>query len=367
LGFSANVYAQHGHDRPFPPTTVVELGGLRVGVIGIAATIVDKTMPPAFSTGLRFTLGRDELPELVTGLRERERVDLVVLLSHLGFPQDLRLVGEVPGIDVCLGAHTHNRLIRPARRGKTLIIQSGCHGSFLGRLDLDLDGGGVAGFHHRLIPVDEQIVPNPQVGALVDGALAPYRALLDEVVGETTAPLYRGSMLESPMDDLLLQALLHTTGTQIAFSNGWRYGAPIPPGRITLNDLYNIVPMNPPVATVDLMGEELVALIEENLEHTFATDPYQQMGGYLKRALGLRAYIKIENPPGQQLQHLFVGDAEVRPEQEYHVAFVTEQGVPRKYGRNRAATDTRAIEAMRALLTTHRPLRLATAGAFVAV
>ena len=45
-----------------PAHTILERGGLRIGVVGIAATIVDKTMPPHFSEGLRFTLGEDELP-----------------------------------------------------------------------------------------------------------------------------------------------------------------------------------------------------------------------------------------------------------------------------------------------------------------
>ncbi|MFZ3208415.1 MAG: hypothetical protein WA140_06235 [Geobacteraceae bacterium] len=42
------------------------------------------------------------------------------------------------------------------------------------------------------------------------------------------------------MDNFLLQTLLESTGAQLAFSNGWRYGAPIVPGKITVNDLYNM-------------------------------------------------------------------------------------------------------------------------------
>lgn len=71
----------------------------------------------------------------------RERVDVIVLLSHLGFPQDMKLLSEVQGVDVCLSGHTHNRLERPAMQGRTIVIQSGCHGPFLGRLDLEIQGG----------------------------------------------------------------------------------------------------------------------------------------------------------------------------------------------------------------------------------
>lgn len=364
---AANVYEQASGAGFFAPFMVKDVGGLRVGVVGLACNIVDKTMPPHFSAGLSFTLGRDELPGIIEQVREQEHADLVVLLSHLGFPQDMQLLAEVPGIDVCLSGHTHNRLVQPALQGRVPVIQSGCHGSFLGRLDLEIDHGQVVGYQHHLIPVEADIVRDPEVDALVQQALAPFREQLAEVVGETATALHRATTLESPMDNLLLGALREQTGAQVAFSNGWRYGAPIPPGPVTMNDLYNIIPMNPPVETVELTGAELRAMLEENLERTFAANPYAQMGGYVKRALGLRAYIKIENPAGQRIQQLYVGESEVAPGRVYTAAFVTEQGVPRTYGRNRQQTSTRAIDALRQYLARHRPLRADLHGTFLPV
>ena len=119
------------------------------------------------------------------------------------------------------------------------------------------------------------------------------RKILSIVQMNDATALNRGTTLEATMDNFLLQTLLESTGAQLAFSNGWRYGAPIVPGKITLNDLYNIIPMNPPISTVELTGEELRAMLEENLERTFSCDPYQQMGGYVKRCLGLNVYFKI--------------------------------------------------------------------------
>jgi hypothetical protein len=49
-----------------------------------------------------------------------------------------------------------------------------------------------------------------------------------------------------------------------------------------MNDLWNIVPPNPPVSLAELTGREMWKMMEENLEHTLATDPYKQMGGYVK-------------------------------------------------------------------------------------
>lgn len=139
---------------------------------------------------------------------------------------------------------------------------------------------------------------DPKVAELVRQALDPYKNKLADVVGETTTALNRGTSMESTMDNFMLQALLESTGAQLAFSNGWRYGAPIIPGKITLNDLYNIVSMNPPVSTIEITGAELKEMLEENLERTFSCDPYKHMGGYVKRCLGLNVYFKIETPPG---------------------------------------------------------------------
>ena len=362
-----NIYDQATKERLFPPYSVKEIGGLRIGLVGIASNIVGKTMPPSFSEGLEFTLGREELPPIIKVLRTQEKVDLIVLVSHLGFPQDMQLLSEVQGIDICLSGHTHNRLHKPALQGKTLVIQSGCHGSFLGRLDLELEGKKIIDYRHQLIEVEAKIKPDPAVDGLVREALAPYQEELSTVAGETATALYRGTALEATMDNFLLQALLEGTGAQLAFSNGWRFGAPIVPGEVTVNDLYNMIPMNPPISTVELTGDEIVAMLEENLERTFARDPYDQMGGYVKRSLGLNAQIKIENPPGQRVQQVFVGDELLRPERHYPTAFVTEQGVARKYGRNRQQHTERSIEMLEAYLGKHRPLRAELRGTFVAV
>ena len=108
-------------------------------------------------------------------------------------------------------------------------------------------------------------------------------------------------------------------------------------------------------------------MLEEKLERTFACDPYDQMGGYVKRSLGFNVYIKIENPPGQRVQKVSVGDEPLQPGRYYPTACVTEQGVAHKYGRNRQHHTERSVEALRAYLAGHRPLRAELRGTFVAV
>jgi 2',3'-cyclic-nucleotide 2'-phosphodiesterase (5'-nucleotidase family) len=360
---ASNLRHENNGEQPFPSYRVLEKAGLRIGLIGLASNLIK----PPFSPGFTSDLELERLPGYIENLRSHEKVDLVVVLSHLGFPQDLQLATDVSGIDVLVSGHTHNRTYQPARQGNTLVIQSGSHGSFLGRLDVVLEDGQLTDYKHNLLVVEQKIEPDPEVHSLVQSALTPFRQELSEVVGETIQPLDRVGMLETTLDNLLLLALKESSGTELAFSNGWRYGAPILPGKITVNDLYNIIPMNPPVMTIELTGEELTAMLEENMERTFSRDPYQQMGGYLKRALGLKAYIKAENPDGQRLQKLFVGEQPVHPEKVYQASFVTEQGVPMKYGRNRQKQAPQAVDALRSYVKRHTPLRVNLLGTFVVV
>lgn len=347
---ASNCYLEATGELAFPAYTVIERAGLRIGIVGIAATIIDKTMPAHFSEGLRFTLGNSELPRHILRLREREKVDLVVVLSHLGFPQDAKLAREIDGIDVLLSGHTHNRMNQPVVINGGTIIQSGCHGSFVGRLDLEWIQGKVSVAHHELIAVDAGIEPDAEMNALVEEIMEPHRADLAAVVGNTEVDLHRHTFLTASMDDFLLEAVSQAAGTRVAFSNGWRYGAPVPKGPITLGDLWNIIPSNPPVSVVELSGTEMRAMFEENLERALASDPYQQMGGFPKRCHGVHVYAKLENPAGTRVQQMFVAGEPWEKDRIYSVGFVTVQGVPPKYGRNRTELKVRAVDALKSYL-----------------
>lgn len=362
-----NCYQKSNNELFFDPWIIKEVGKIRIGIIGIAATIVDKVMPASFSKGIYFTLGNTELPYHIKKLREEEKVDMIVVISHLGFPQEMKLAREVDGIDVLLSAHTHNRLYKPALVNNTILIQSGCHGSFIGRLDLTMSKGKLVDFQHELITVSEDITPDPEADDIVNQVLNPYKDKLNQVVGYTDTNLNRNTVLESTMDNFLLKSLLRETDAQIAFSNGWRYGAPIPCGKITLNDLYNIIPVNPPVSTVELTGKEIWMMMEENLEHLFSRDPYNQMGGYLKRCMGINLYFKVENPAGQRIQELFVKGKKLKMDETYKAAYVTSQGVPSHYGKKKYQLEVKAVEVLQKYLSNNKPVKAELQGTLIAI
>jgi 2',3'-cyclic-nucleotide 2'-phosphodiesterase (5'-nucleotidase family) len=355
---AANVYDKETLLDVFQPTAVSEKKGVKIGVIGLASNIVDKTMPRSFSKGLHFTNGMAELPRFIYKLKHKERVDILVLLSHNGFPQEVELVKRNPGIDICLSSHTHNRLYKPVKINETIIIQSGAHGSFLGKLELTInDNNKIVDFSHKLIEVSESIEPDRRMQQKIDNLLEPY-GFLDKEVGETGCALNRNLSLECTMDNFLLKSMEAKVVADIYFSNGWRYGAPIPKGIVTLNDLYNIVPMNPQISTVVLSGKEIQKIIEDNLDKTYNSNPMRQMGGYVKRALGTKIYFRAENPKKTRIQAAFANGEKLDQQKNYKVAFITEQGVPEKYSKNSALTGISIVEAMQAYLSVNSPLEI---------
>ena len=357
-----NVYSADG-SLFLKPYTVISTGEMKVGVVGICSNIIDKTMPKHFSEGLKITSGLDELPQYIKQMKS-EGADLIILLSHNGFPQDIHILNQVDGVDVCLSAHTHNRLYKSVMVNNAIVVQSGCHGSFLGHLRLNITNKKIASHAYHLRKIDQEIDPDEGIAAMVSDAMKPYQEMKRHVVGTTDHILHRYNTLNSSMDNFLLAAIKHASNTQIAFSNGWRYGAPIPKGDITEMDLYNIIPMNPIISTVELSGREIIAMLEENLERTFSSHPLDQMGGYIKRCVGLRVNFRIENPKGHRIQEVYFADEHLQPDAFYKVSYVTSQGVPPNIGRNREDLEIHAVEAMKSFLISQPHYVKATAQTF---
>ncbi|MBI3654210.1 MAG: 5'-nucleotidase C-terminal domain-containing protein [Acidobacteria bacterium] len=351
---ACNVEQAASGDHEFPPSVVRDIGGVRIGFIGITSPIVTQTMPKKFGAGLRFTAPADTLPRCISQLRRDEQAELIVVISHLGFPQEVKLATEVPGIDVLLSGHTHNRLAEPVRVGQTLLLQSGFDGAFLGRLDIEVTNGRISTFRHQLIEVAESIVADSKTERVINEQLAPFRQRLNEVIGQTATALHRMTVLEATMDNLITDAYLELTGADVAFSHGWRYGAPIPPGAVTVGDLWQIIPTNPEIFVVEMSGAEIRHKLEKSLESVYAPDAFNQKGGYLLRVSGLNAIVRLNNPKGTRIEQLDIAGAPFEAERRYQVAAAGEQDV--KSGTSQQRTGTHAIEALREYFRRHSPV-----------
>ena len=91
---------------------------------------------PALQTDFHFI---DKAREIIA--RHRQEVDLLVLVSHLGLPDDIALAEQTKGIDLILGGHSHTTMEVPLRVNSTTLVHAGAFGQTFGRIDIDYDVG----------------------------------------------------------------------------------------------------------------------------------------------------------------------------------------------------------------------------------
>jgi len=165
--------------RVFKPAMIKEIGGHRIAVIGQAFPYTPIAHPKRFTPDWTFGIREEELQRLVDGLRNHDKVDAVVLLSHNGMDVDLKLASRVSGIDVILGGHTHDAVPQPFPvtnpGGTTLVTNAGSNGKFLGVLDLEIAKGRVNDVRYRLLPVfSELLKPDAKMQALIEKLQEPH-------------------------------------------------------------------------------------------------------------------------------------------------------------------------------------------------
>lgn len=319
--FVAHNVSEAGWGDPvFAPFTLREVGGVRVGVIGQAFPYVPVAHPRRFVPDLTFGIREDHVQALVDELRDARKADCVVLLSHNGLAVDLKLAGRVRGLDVVLGGHTHDGLPRPIEVGRTLVVSSGSHGKFLGRLDLDVRAGRVVAHRYRLLPVLANEVPaDPDMTRLIDEVRAPHEARLGETLAVSDSLLYRRGNFNGSFDEIILDALLRRADAQVAFSPGFRWGLTVLPGQpITLEDVYAHTALTYAATwTREMSGREIVALMEDVADNLFHRDPYYRQGGDMVRVGGLTYAIDPGARIGRRIRDVRVGGQALQPGRRY--------------------------------------------------
>nr|AYM52768.1 2'3'-cyclic-nucleotide 2'-phosphodiesterase 5'-nucleotidase [Simulacricoccus ruber] len=309
------------------PYVIREVGGLRVGLLGLAYPSTPLTSARRNVDGLHFAAAASTARTFVPRMRQ-EGAQLVIALTHLGLGADRQLAREVEGIDVIVGGHSHNRMADALRVGGTLIVQAGAHGSDLGRLDLTVSGGRITAHRHRLIPVTGDGASRP-VAAALDVLQGPLREDMAKVVARAATPIVRAQTLagqqpgkrdqESPADSLFADAIRETTGTELAFLPGLGYGVALQPGPVTTAQLRNLIPHDTAIWTLRLPGRLVRDALEQSIENVVTKDATRKVGGMIQVS-GLRFAYRPDAPRGQRVRSVTVAGAPLAAGRVYTVA-----------------------------------------------
>jgi sulfur-oxidizing protein SoxB len=314
--------------RVFKPSTIREIGGHRVAIIGQAFPYVPIAHPKRFTPDWTFGIREEELQKHVDALRGADKVDAVILLSHNGMDVDLKLASRVTGIDVILGGHTHDAVPQPIAvrnpSGTTLVTNAGSNGKFLGVLDLALDKGKVSDVKYHLLPVySELLKPDPAMAELIGKLRAPHVTDWADKIATPDRLLYRRDNFAGPIDELICTALRSELDAEIALSPGFRWGVTALSGQpMTMEDVLAETAITYPETYVqEMTGAAIKDVLEDICDNLFNADPYYQQGGDMVRAGGLSYTCTPAGAMGSRISELKLGNGKaVSASHRYKVA-----------------------------------------------
>ena len=263
---------------------VKDIGGQKVAVVSVLATDTGETSSPGKSVFFE-----DEITYLkgVIPAIEKEGVDKIVLLSHVGYTRDKEIAAAVDGIDVIVGGHSHTLLSgtddKAAGPYPTLvtnpagvdvpIVQAYAYSKYLGELKVVFDDAGkVKSASGAPLLLDSAVTPDAGFAARVKELAAPIEELKKKEVSETSEAI-DGSRetcraRECTMGNLVADAILDRVkaqGVSIAIQNGGGLRASIDKGVITMGEVLTVLPFQNSLATFQLKGSDVIAALENGL------------------------------------------------------------------------------------------------------
>ena len=212
-------------DGKIKPYKVIKKNGLKIGIFSVlgddAIADVKNAAPLSFRNKYKVAKYYTKL------LRQQEKVDIIICLSHTGvYPdykggfvgEDIDLAKKVKDIDIIISGHTHVETPSYIQVGKTIIVQTGCYLHNIGKLEIEYKNGKVNVLNFKLIPLDDKIKGDPQINKQVidfekkidNDVLAKYNLKFNQKIAESDFNMYLSSHAHptpSPLGNLVCDAM----------------------------------------------------------------------------------------------------------------------------------------------------------------
>lgn len=354
----------------FPPYWITHVNGLKIGFIGYTDHLIPKRQSPAYSEGIHFEHADFNAARYIKLLRDVEGCTLLFLVTHMGLAQQVGLANNpaVEGVDFILGADTHERLRQPIQGKYTKVIECGAFGSFIGKLDLVVENGQLKDYTYKLLDVDPvKYKPDPVMTSLIEEKYAPYKKELQQVIGYTTTPLVRYFVLESPMDNMITDAIMWKFKPDIALSNGFRFCQPLAAEGnekipITKDFLWSMLPVDSEAKKGIVTGQQIWNWLESELENAFAKKPEKRFGGWFIRYNGMEVNFTIGNDYGKRVNKVTIKGQPIDLKKEYSIIACEREGDPNdtlcriEHVKNPQLTGVNLHSVIEEYLKTHSPV-----------
>ena len=263
---SANVRRAETGELLTKPYVTCDIGGVPALIFGLTSKDTPIESNAKNVVGLEFLDPVEVAREIVR--ENRGHFPIIIALTHIGLDQDLKLAEAVPGIDVIIGAHTHDAVREPIRIGETLVCQAGSKGMYLGQFDAFFADGDVAKYRGFLREVNATVPADPAI----DEVVARYADTLNDKIKRVVAT--SGVALDGVRDNLrsgetnlgnLLADILRAyAAADVGLINGGGIRASIDGGPITVEEVMLVLPFGNQLATVELTGDQLMAVLRHD-------------------------------------------------------------------------------------------------------
>jgi 5'-nucleotidase len=314
---------------------VIERGGIRFGIFGLLGKEAQ-----FYTTGagaVSFSDPIETAKEIVTILRETEKVDVVICLSHGGLEKgkdgrftdgdDVRLAKAVPGIDVVIGGHSHTELLEAIIvNDHTPVVQTGKEGQNLGEIVISLDRTKLTVESYRLYPINDTVAADPVVAGEIDklkmGVTAAVFASRGYSVDQPLAVVPRDIpntftdiAASTPLANLVTDAFRNATKADIAITVNGMMRAGLTRGKSGIQTVYDVFAVAPlgagvvdttagsALVTAYFSGQELKHLLE-----FFLVENPAHPGEYFPRTSGLRCRYDPSRPHFDVVTAIEIGD-----------------------------------------------------------
>jgi len=301
--------------------------GIRVGLIGLTTlrTLVIASPDPS----LTFIPEIDAAKDAVALLRDKEKVDIIIALTHMGDVKEyddhvtsLELAEAVPGIDIIVDGHSHSLFSQVKYAGNTWVVTANEWGKYVGEAKLTVVDGKLLRFDWELVEINNSDTQTYAPDAAIAAMMAPYieqsEASLKEVIGEAADTFIFGNRLtryqETALGNMITDAntwyfrTVYNQTLDFAFHNGGNMRAELPKGPLTREQILTVLPFENYLYIASLRGSEIQELFD-----FIATVP-QGAGGFPQFSSDVRYTIDI---PNRRISNLTIGGAPVDPNKTY--------------------------------------------------
>lgn len=253
----------------FKPYVVLKTKGVRIGVFALAGDDFEKlnvgralARPGRAESRPAFGDPVAAARSVVATLRDKERVDAVVLIGHQSTEEDYELARAVPGIDLIFGSHSHlERALTQIPGTKTAFVSPGQYLTNISRVELTIDEKRVQHVRGGLIPVEGSM----PVNAEIEKRVARMQVDLERAHPDLFEPIGK---LETPMStetvaQRALLAMRDAAKADVAVSTKSSFRGALPAGPLTLESLRAALPYDNELVVCTMSEGQLRGILDD--------------------------------------------------------------------------------------------------------